>query len=113
MSPEPSFPDGPVLPRRTTPPRCPKHVCPIMAPRTIALLGVRRALRAKASWLTGTVVRFVHYYMQQGKSRLGVKPERHFISPATDMRPSVKMIEMYYSDVIPDDFAKQLEGSFE
>ncbi len=32
---------------------------------------------------------------------------------AINMRTSVKMIEMYYSDVIPDDFAKQLEGSFE
>lgn len=32
---------------------------------------------------------------------------------AINMRTSVRMIEMYYSDVIPDDFAKQLEGSHE
>ncbi|MCG8271607.1 tyrosine-type recombinase/integrase [Aquamicrobium sp. NLF2-7] len=32
---------------------------------------------------------------------------------AVNMRTSVKMIEMYYSDVVPDDFAKQLEGSYE
>jgi hypothetical protein len=29
------------------------------------------------------------------------------------MRTSVKMIELYYSDVQPDDLAKQLEGSYD
>ena len=32
---------------------------------------------------------------------------------AINMRTSVKMIEMYYSDVVPDDVAKQLEGSWD
>lgn len=32
---------------------------------------------------------------------------------AVNMRTSVKTIEMYYSDVMPDDFAKQLEGSWD
>lgn len=32
---------------------------------------------------------------------------------AINMRTSVRMIEMYYSDVVPDDVAEQLEGSFE
>lgn len=31
---------------------------------------------------------------------------------AINMRTSVRMIEMYYSDVVPDDVAEQLEGSF-
>lgn len=31
---------------------------------------------------------------------------------AINMRTSVRMIEMYYSDVVPDDVAKRLEGSF-
>ncbi|MBI1619818.1 site-specific integrase [Aquamicrobium zhengzhouense] len=31
---------------------------------------------------------------------------------AINMRTSVKMIEAYYSDVIPDDIARQLEGDF-
>lgn len=31
---------------------------------------------------------------------------------AINMRTSVRMIEMYYSDVVPDDVAKKLEGSF-
>ena len=29
---------------------------------------------------------------------------------AINMRTSVRMIEMYYSDVVPDEMAKQLEG---
>jgi len=29
-----------------------------------------------------------------------------------NMRTSVRMIEMYYSDVVPDDVAKRLEGDF-
>ena len=32
---------------------------------------------------------------------------------AINMRTSVKMIEMYYSDVVPDDVAKRLEGSWD
>lgn len=32
---------------------------------------------------------------------------------AINMRTSVKMIEMYYSDVVPDDVASRLEGSFD
>ncbi len=32
---------------------------------------------------------------------------------AINMRTSVKMIEMYYSDVTPSDVAKRLEGSFD
>jgi integrase len=32
---------------------------------------------------------------------------------AINMRTSVRMIEMYYSDVVPDDLAKQLEGSYD
>jgi integrase len=32
---------------------------------------------------------------------------------AINMRTSVRMIEMYYSDVVPDDMAKKLEGSFD
>lgn len=32
---------------------------------------------------------------------------------AINMRTSVRMIEMYYSDVVPDDVAAQLEGSFD
>jgi hypothetical protein len=32
---------------------------------------------------------------------------------AINMRTSVKMIELYYSDVQPDDLAKQLEGSYD
>jgi integrase len=31
---------------------------------------------------------------------------------AINMRTSVRMIEMYYSDVVPDDVAKRLEGDF-
>jgi integrase len=31
---------------------------------------------------------------------------------AINMRTSVRMIEMYYSDVVPDDVAKKLEGGF-
>lgn len=31
---------------------------------------------------------------------------------AINMRTSVKMIEMDYSDVVPDNVAKQLEGSW-
>lgn len=31
---------------------------------------------------------------------------------AINMRTSVRMIEMYYSDVVPDDVAKRLEGAF-
>ena len=31
---------------------------------------------------------------------------------AINMRTSVRMIEMYYSDVVPDEMAKQLEGSY-
>lgn len=32
---------------------------------------------------------------------------------AINMRTSVRMIEMYYSDVVPEDLTKQLEGSFD
>ncbi|MCM5553335.1 tyrosine-type recombinase/integrase [Pleomorphomonas sp. NRK KF1] len=32
---------------------------------------------------------------------------------AINMRTSVRMIEMYYSDVVPEDLAKQLEGSYD
>ena len=32
---------------------------------------------------------------------------------ALNMRTSVRMIEMYYSDVVPDDVAKRLEGNFD
>jgi integrase len=32
---------------------------------------------------------------------------------AINMRTSVRMIEMYYSDVVPDDVARRLEGDFE
>jgi integrase len=32
---------------------------------------------------------------------------------AINMRTSVRMIETYYSDVLPSDLAKQLEGSFD
>ncbi|MBS1165545.1 MAG: hypothetical protein H6R00_1570 [Proteobacteria bacterium] len=32
---------------------------------------------------------------------------------AINMRTSVRMIEMYYSDVVPEDLARQLEGSYE
>lgn len=32
---------------------------------------------------------------------------------AINMRTSVKMIEMYYSDVAPDDVAERLEGSWD
>jgi integrase len=32
---------------------------------------------------------------------------------AINMRTSVRMIEMYYSDVVPNDLAKQLEGTFD
>ncbi|WP_375449939.1 tyrosine-type recombinase/integrase [uncultured Devosia sp.] len=32
---------------------------------------------------------------------------------AINMRTSVRMIEMYYSDVVPDEMARQLEGSYE
>ncbi|MDB5585896.1 MAG: hypothetical protein JWP26_866 [Devosia sp.] len=32
---------------------------------------------------------------------------------AINMRTSVRMIEMYYSDVVPDEMAKQLEGGYE
>lgn len=32
---------------------------------------------------------------------------------AINMRTSVRMIEMYYSDVVPDDVAKRLEGSYD
>lgn len=32
---------------------------------------------------------------------------------AINMRTSVRMIEMYYSDVVPDDVAAQLEGNFD
>lgn len=32
---------------------------------------------------------------------------------AINMRTSVRMIEMYYSDVVPEDLARQLEGSFD
>ena len=33
--------------------------------------------------------------------------------PAIHMRISLEVIEMYYSDVVPDDLAKQLEGDFD
>lgn len=32
---------------------------------------------------------------------------------AINMRTSVRMIEMYYSDVVPDDMAKKLEGNYD
>lgn len=32
---------------------------------------------------------------------------------AIDMRTSVRMIEMYYSDVVPDEMARQLEGNWD
>jgi integrase len=32
---------------------------------------------------------------------------------AINMRTSVRMIETYYSDVIPDERAKQLEGGYD
>jgi integrase len=32
---------------------------------------------------------------------------------ALNMRTSVRMTEMYYSDVVPDEMGKQLEGGYE
>lgn len=32
---------------------------------------------------------------------------------AINVRTSVRMIEMYYSDVVPQDLAKQLEGTYD
>ena len=72
-----------------------------------ALLGVA-GLKEDAFDRKRTAYSFRHTYASNQ-----IRKGTDVYALAINMRTSVRMIEMYYSDVVPDEMAKQLEGGYE